>query len=45
MSVLWDRVFSGEPPRNAAPLLIDEKLVMNDGLFFVARLPAVWSAP
>ena len=34
---LWERVFPGEPPRNAPSRVIDEKARRGDGLFFVAE--------
>ena len=33
---LWERVFPDDPPHNAPPKMFDAKLVVNDGLLFVA---------
>jgi ribosomal protein S18 acetylase RimI-like enzyme len=33
---LWRRVFAYKNPRNAPTLVIDKKLAVHDGLFFVA---------
>ena len=33
---LWERVFAYKAPRNAPGLVIDKKLAVDDGLFFVA---------
>jgi ribosomal protein S18 acetylase RimI-like enzyme len=33
---LWERVFGYKAPHNAPPLIIDKKLAVADGLFFVA---------
>ena len=34
---LWTEVFGYETPRNAPDLVIDKKLAVDDGLFFVAE--------
>ena len=33
---LWERVFAYKAPRNAPGLVIDKKLAVDDGMFFVA---------
>lgn len=38
---LWERVFEYEAPHNAPSLVIDKKLAVADGLFFVAVIDGV----